>query len=91
MKKYLILGKLWFQKSYGNTYHSVKIIDLENGETVSVIPKTYGYGEQYRQTAYDKLVSLGLVDKKDRFNHELNFKRFVYQRLEVLRERDLDT
>lgn len=48
-----IEGRRWFQRSYGNTYHSVKIwID---GELVHISGKCYGYGDGYLQTAIDWL------------------------------------
>jgi len=61
LTRFLITGRRWFQTTYGNTYHSVQIRDLEKNEIISYIPFRYGYGDQYRQTAYDELVKLGLV------------------------------
>lgn len=86
---FLIVGKRWFQKTYGNTYHTVKIIDLESGKTIVDTPRTYGYGEHWKQTAYEELTKLGLVEKKDRFNHALNQERFICEVLDVPRQRDL--
>lgn len=46
-----IEGRRWFQRTYGNTYHSVRIwID---GKQVVVLPFQYGYGEGFLQTAID--------------------------------------
>lgn len=53
-----VTGKRWFQKSYGNTYHSVNvnILDLETNEEKELYePFSYGYGEQYKETATDLL------------------------------------
>jgi len=47
-----IEGRRWFQPSYGNTYHSVRI--HENGSLIATI-HAYGYGDQYLQTALDWL------------------------------------
>ncbi len=48
-----IEGRRWFQRTYGNTYHSVRIwID---GKHVAFLPYQYGYGEQWLQTALDWL------------------------------------
>jgi|ERR1051325_1424784 hypothetical protein len=51
-----IIGKRWFQKTYGNTYHSVRI--LVNGEEVAFNPFTYGYENHYLQTAGTMLQEL---------------------------------
>jgi hypothetical protein len=39
---------------------------------------TYGYGDAWKQTGYDELKKLGLVKEKDRFDHKLNRKRFIF-------------
>jgi len=44
----------WFQKTYGNTYHAVRV--YVNNELIGASGETYGYGEQYLQTAYDLLL-----------------------------------
>lgn len=88
--KYLIIGRKWFDKRYGNTYHSVEITDLESGEVI--VPNDtyeYGYGEAWMQTAYNKLVKMDLVKAEDRNNHALNKTRFVKRSFEVTRKRDL--
>jgi len=89
MNKYLIVGRKWFDKTYGNTYHTVKIRDLENGETIVQTDMQYGYGDHYRQTAYFELVKLGLAKEEDYNNHALNRERFIYEVVEVQRKRDL--
>jgi len=43
-----IIVKKWYQKSYGNTYHSVRIGDKYSG-------MIYGYGRQYVQTTAEML------------------------------------
>lgn len=52
-----IIAKRWFQKSYGNTYHSVRII--KDGEQLAYIPFSYGYGEQWLQTAWEWMQANG--------------------------------
>ena len=48
-----IHGRRWFERTNGNTYHTCDIwID---GEHVHKIPKQYGYGSQYEQSARDWL------------------------------------
>jgi hypothetical protein len=44
-----ILGKRWFEKTNGNTYHSVAV--YVNGELVEYMPFDYGYGDMYKQNA----------------------------------------
>ena len=51
-----IHGRRWFQRSYGNTYHTVTVeID---GKHVYTSPEEYGYGDQYIQTAMDWIESI---------------------------------
>ena|SRR3990167_911001 len=77
-EKYLIEVKLWFDRVNGNTYHSLRIINILNSEVITTIGITYGYGEQYKQTAYDRLIKLGLAKEEDRHNHDLNRERFIF-------------
>ena len=51
-----IFGRRWFQKTYGNTYHTVTVI--VNGEEFKSGIK-YGYGSAYLQTAADLLRANG--------------------------------
>lgn len=88
--KYLVEGYRWFDKVNGNTYHTVVITDLNSGEVIYKSPDlVYGYGEQWRHTAYDELKKKGLVKEEDRTNHELNRKRFIYRQTDVTRQKDL--
>jgi len=48
-----IEGRRWFQRTYGNTYHSVRI--WRGPELLVALPYQYGYGDQYLQTALDWL------------------------------------
>jgi len=52
-----IIGKRWFQKTYGNTYHSVVV--RVDGEVLDSIPFTYGYDEMYKQSAFELLQKHG--------------------------------
>jgi hypothetical protein len=61
MKNITILGRRWFDKTYGNTYHSVRAI--VDGEEVVSVPFHYGYGDQYQQTAYNELVKVGALQE----------------------------
>jgi len=57
MKSITILGRRWFQKSAGNTYHTVQV--LIDGELKFQSERTYGYGNQYVDTACDWLEQNG--------------------------------
>lgn len=50
-------ARRWFQKSYGNTYHSVRVV--VDGETVGVRSGVYGYGNHYLHTAGEVLIAAG--------------------------------
>jgi hypothetical protein len=92
-----IQGRRWFQKSYGNTYHTVKV--YIDGGLFYESPKTYGYGEQYIQTAQDWLNEKGFLADKDSENWdgkeplwrycERKGIQFTYDFSDVSRERDL--
>lgn len=44
-----IEGRRWFQKTYGQTYNTVRI--FKDGKQVAYLPIEYGYGEFYLQRA----------------------------------------
>ena len=48
-----VIGKRWFHRGPGNTYHSVEVI--VNGQSVYTNPYSYGYGDHYVQTAMEYL------------------------------------
>lgn len=56
-----IIAKRWFQKSYGNTYHSVEV--YMGNEFIGREPFQYGYNSQYLQTAFDLLQDKGYFPK----------------------------
>jgi len=88
--KYLIEGYRWFDKISGNTSHKVVITDLKTNQEIYRSKNiVYGYGEQWKQTAYDEMKKEGLVKEEDRNNHELNRNRFVYRQTDVTRKKDL--
>jgi hypothetical protein len=62
-----IEGRRWFQRTYGNTYHSVRI--FRDGEQVAYLPFQYGYGEQYLQTAFDWLAANGMPELAERYDN----------------------
>lgn len=76
--QFIIIGKMWHDNINGNTYHNTTVLDARTGKVVAQSGFTYGYGEQWKHTGYDMLVNKGLVGESDRFNHELNRRRFIY-------------
>ncbi len=59
MKSLHIEGRRWFQRTYGNTYHSARI--FIDGEMVANTGRHYGYGDCFLQTAIDWLKANGYV------------------------------
>ncbi len=55
---YVFLVKKWFDVKNGNTYHSVEYYDPIKGETITS-GMVYGYGIQYKLTAYEMMVKHG--------------------------------
>lgn len=55
-----IEGRRWFERINGNTYHSVRI--FKDGEQVAYLPYSYGYGEQFLQSAWEWLGSNGFPE-----------------------------
>jgi hypothetical protein len=67
IKTITVVGKRWFQKTYGNTYFSaVGIID---GEVVTSIPFEYGYDEMYLQQTTRDMVKKGLLPGIEEYEH----------------------
>ena len=101
MKKFnniLIVGKRWFQRSYGNTYFTARI--YIDGELVHTLPKEYGYDDYYVQAATDWLAENGYTDNPKsgacglrtplwQYAQDHGIK-LEYYAIDVQRERDLD-
>lgn len=90
IKSIAIVGRRWFQKTYGNTYHSVQIF-VDGME--HKIPFSYGYGDQYLQTAVNWLVSNGyaILEKRESITDwaRRNGVNFVSSVVDVARRKDL--
>lgn len=84
IKMIIITAKRWFQKSYGNTYHSVSI--YKNSELIGYNPFTYGYGDHYLNTAAD---ILKISEIKLRQDIRKNDKKYHITVMDVQRRRDL--
>ena len=48
--KFIANACRWFDRSKGNTYHSVRVLRTSDGAVIACA-WTYGYGDQYKQTA----------------------------------------
>lgn len=96
MKTLTIIGRRWFQKTYGNTYNSVRI--LVDGAEVAYLERSYGYGDYYVQRAFEWLETNGHVQLEHYPNGgtegwrqwaERNGVALHYEAIDVGRERDL--
>jgi hypothetical protein len=82
----------WFQKSYGNSYHNVKV--YVNDKYIGQSGYTYGYGDQYEQSGKEVLKENGYLKDKGFFqsiytycrNNDIEFVRGITA---VKREKDL--
>jgi len=83
-----IEGRRWFERTNGNTYHSVRI--FIEGEIITV-PFTYGYGDQYLQTALEELRSQLLIpdDKSYGILYVRETLGASYSVIDVGRKKDL--
>jgi hypothetical protein len=56
-KSIFIEGRLWFDKTYGNTYFANRV--WVDGKIAFIMPMEYGYEEQYAHRAMQELHSRG--------------------------------
>jgi hypothetical protein len=73
--KFTVNAVRWFDKVNGNTYHSVRITRISDGEVIKQ-GMTYGYGDCYRQTALGimavcKWLPVKYRDDKTRWQYEM--------------------
>lgn len=81
-----VIGKRWFQKSYGNTYHTTTII--VNGEEIKSGIK-YGYENAYLQTAADLLRANGYELPSDSLEAFRMVCEYPHSVKDVKRKKDL--
>lgn len=62
----LVVGKRWFERTNGNTYHSVSIlVEYRDGTSEKWgVDFRYGYGDHYITTAEEELESLGIIARE---------------------------
>lgn len=90
IKSIQVIGRRWFQRTYGNTYNTVQI--KVDGEQVAYLPFEYGYGEYYMQRAEEWLVKNGYVNKGTshlRYRLEDAGVKLDYFAIDVDRKKDL--
>lgn len=62
IKTITVLGRKWWDKVNGNTYHTARI--MVNGVTVGKTEFSYGYGDHYVQSAADWLEKNGYIKRE---------------------------
>jgi len=62
-----ISARRWFDKQWGNTYHSVEV--FANGKLIGERPYEYGYDEAYLQTAHEILAEKGMYPYRKTKEH----------------------
>jgi len=82
-----IEGRRWFQKTYGNTYHSVRI--YRTGCETVYLPSRYGYGEMFLQTAIAYLRKNGYADAQNGTCYLREQLGGTYSVIDVPRQKDL--
>ena len=84
-----IEGRRWFQRTYGNTYHSVRIYG--NNKELAYLPFQYGYGEGWLQTAIDWLKENQLIPDNAEYGTRYLREELggTYSCIDVTRKADL--
>jgi hypothetical protein len=84
-----IEGRRWFQKTYGNTYHSVRI--FQGNHLLVCLPYQYGYGDCFLQTALDWLKANNHVcdDAEYGTRYLREELHSTYSVIDVARQKDL--
>jgi len=82
-----ISARRWFNRTYGNTYHSVRI--YQDGKQIAYLPYQYGYGEQWLQTAIDWLRANGYPDAEYGTLYLREVLGGTYDVCDVQRKKDL--
>ncbi|MFA5323714.1 MAG: hypothetical protein WC373_13665 [Smithella sp.] len=93
-KSITVIGRRWFQRTYGNTYHTAQII--VDGVTIHKTPKQYGYDNQYAYTAFqwlkdNKIIPLPEEEHASHWRHIRDDLKIQYEyfAFDVPREKDL--
>jgi len=91
-KNVTIIGRRWFERTNGNTYHSTEV--YVDGELIGKKDYVYGYDQQYLYTGFKIIEENGLAENKDaekdyREDSRSNGRKFVTTVTDVERKRDL--
>ena len=94
-KKYdlfTMVGRRWFDKVNGNTYHSVEV--YVNNKFIAKEGFAYGYEDHYRQTGFDLLKDHGFfMDFDTYYDMELDKREhiecYLFSVTDVSRKKDL--
>ena len=63
--RFTVTACKWFDKKWGNTYHSVMITRCKDGAMLSSGSElVYGYGDHYQQTARELMHKSGWIRNK---------------------------
>jgi len=84
IKMITITAKKWFQKTYGNTYHSVSV--YRDSEFLGYIPFRYGYDDHYLNTAAG---ILGIPETELRHDIRTNENKYHITVIDVQRKKEL--
>ena len=88
----IIQAKKWFQKTYGNTYHSCLVEKITGTgkkykkEVIGYKPFEYGYGDHYLNTAAK---ILGITERDLRQDIRDNREKYLIIALDVNRKKIL--
>ena len=100
---FIITGRRWFQRSYGNTYHTATMeVRDEQGNTVYTYKsgERYGYGDSFIQTAMEYFIAAGYLDGLKqhsngnteplyRYCERMSYPKPIINTIDVQREKDL--
>ena len=85
-----VIANKWFEKVNGNTYHSCEVY-IDN-RLIKREPFTYGYGEQYLQTALEILHEAGIATEYNilwKYQESIGRDNCLIKVNEVSRKKDL--
>jgi hypothetical protein len=63
----MLIGRRWFEKTNGNTYHSVSI--YVDGKPIGKVDFRYGYGDQWQWTGCEWLERNGYLPGIEHFKN----------------------